>query len=51
MIDVHTHILPQMDDGSKSAEQSVQMLNAMQAQGVRLLAATPHFDMRKENSD
>ena len=51
MIDVHTHILPQMDDGSKSAEQSVQMLNAMQAQGVRLLAATPHFDMRKENID
>lgn len=51
MIDVHTHILPQMDDGSKSAEQSVQMLDAMQAQGVRLLAATPHFDMRKENID
>lgn len=51
MIDVHTHILPQMDDGSKSVEQSVQMLDAMQAQGVRMVAATPHFDMRKEGID
>lgn len=51
MIDVHTHILPQMDDGSKSTEQTVQMLNAMQAQDVRAVAATPHFDMRKEDID
>lgn len=43
MTDFHTHILPEMDDGSASVEQSVQMLDASAAQGVTTLALTPHF--------
>ena len=43
MIDLHTHILPGVDDGSPDAATSAQMLALMQQQGVELLAATPHF--------
>lgn len=41
--DLHGHFLPGMDDGSKSAEESVQMLTAAYGQGVRRMCATPHY--------
>lgn len=43
MIDFHSHILPGVDDGSKSPEQTQQMLKASWAQGVERIVATPHF--------
>ncbi len=51
MIDMHTHILPGMDDGSESVEQSAKMLECMHRQGVKTVVATPHFDMRAESID
>ena len=41
--DMHTHILPRVDDGSPNLETSVRMLDAMYVQGIRRVAATPHF--------
>lgn len=43
MIDIHTHILPGMDDGSWDEAESLDMLEALGAQGIRLVVATPHF--------
>ena len=43
MIDWHTHILPQLDDGSKSVKESVLLINDLQSQGVDTIIATPHF--------
>lgn len=43
MIDWHTHILPQLDDGSKSVKESVLLINDLQSQGVNTIIATPHF--------
>lgn len=43
MIDFHTHILPNLDDGSKSIEESHKMIDQSFGQGVELLMATPHF--------
>lgn len=43
MIDFHTHILPGIDDGSASAEESVKMLKLLQEQGVSRVLLTPHF--------
>jgi len=43
MIDIHTHILPNMDDGSVGADETRAMLRAMHSQGVTRIAATPHF--------
>lgn len=46
-IDVHTHILPQIDDGSDSVETSVKMLQLMARYGVEAVCATPHFYREK----
>lgn len=43
VIDCHTHLLPQIDDGAKSVEQSIEMLRAEAMQGVDVVIATPHF--------
>ena len=43
MFDFHTHILPNMDDGSKSVEMSLAMLHEMSRQGARGIASTSHF--------
>ena len=43
MIDIHTHILPGLDDGSSSIEESEKMLCMLSEQGVDTVVATPHF--------
>ena len=43
VIDFHTHVLPGMDDGSKDADMSVEMLKMAALQGVDVMIATPHF--------
>ena len=43
MIDFHSHVLPGIDDGSRSAEESLRMLAASAEQGIAYMAATPHF--------
>jgi protein-tyrosine phosphatase len=42
MIDLHTHILPGLDDGVKTLEESVQMCWKSYRDGVRTIVATPH---------
>ena len=41
--DFHCHILPGIDDGSKSVEESIAMLKKEAEQGVTHVVATPHF--------
>lgn len=43
VIDFHSHILPDVDDGSRSLEQSLAMLQMEADQGIRRVVATPHF--------
>ena len=43
MIDWHSHILPQMDDGSKSVEETLELLSMLSEQGISTVVATPHF--------
>ena len=43
MIDVHTHILPCIDDGSECVEETIQMLEAMVKSGIKKVVATPHY--------
>ena len=44
MVDYHSHILPGIDDGSQSVEESRGLLSLLWEQGVRTVCATPHFD-------
>lgn len=43
IVDFHSHILPKLDDGSKSVDESLQMLSMSMKQGVKKIVATPHF--------
>lgn len=43
MIDFHSHVLPGMDDGSKSVNESVQMLRRTYEMGVDITISTPHY--------
>lgn len=43
LTDLHTHILPGVDDGSASVEESLAMLRMLADQGVTRVIATPHF--------
>lgn len=43
MIDIHTHILPCIDDGSQSVEETLKMLDVMVKSGVKKVVATPHY--------
>lgn len=49
MIDFHSHILPKMDDGSRSVEESEAMLRALAQQGADAVIATPHFYANDES--
>ena len=42
-IDLHSHILPQLDDGSDSVEMSLAMLRREAEQGVDVVCATSHY--------
>jgi protein-tyrosine phosphatase len=43
MIDIHTHLLPGVDDGSPSIEASVPVLERFRNDGVTVLVCTPHL--------
>ena len=51
MIDWHSHILPGVDDGSHSTEESLQMLDILIEQQVDTVLATPHFFANEESVD
>lgn len=41
-IDIHSHILPQIDDGAKNIDMSKKMLCIAQQNGIRSMILTPH---------
>ena len=43
MIDLHTHLLPGVDDGSPSVEVSLEVLRRFAAEGVSVVVCTPHL--------
>ncbi|WP_226536284.1 tyrosine-protein phosphatase [Fictibacillus halophilus] len=42
MIDIHSHILPEIDDGAQNLEQALSMAEAAVSEGITHLYATPH---------
>jgi len=49
MIDLHTHVLPGIDDGPETIEGSVELARAAVAAGTRMLVATPHVSWAYPN--
>ena len=42
MIDLHSHLLPGLDDGARDLDEAVAIARSMADDGVRVVAATPH---------
>jgi len=51
VIDFHTHILPNIDDGSESVENSIAMLRLQKKQGIDHVVLTPHFYARHNSPE
>lgn len=50
MIDFHCHILPNLDDGPKTINESILMCKYAYSKGIRNIIATPHF-LLKDNKN
>ena len=51
MIDIHTHILPNLDDGAENVAVSLEMIEKEVEQGVRVIVATPHYYGKKHSPE
>ena len=49
--DIHTHILPGIDDGASDLSVSEQMLKSLKGQGVGQVVLTPHFISNRESPE
>ena len=45
MIDIHTHILPGLDDGAEDVYDSLEMGAMAQEHGTKVIVATPHCNI------
>ena len=43
MIDIHSHVLPGVDDGARDTQQAIEMLRIMYDEGIREAILTPHY--------
>lgn len=43
LFDMHSHILPGIDDGAETVEDSLELLSCLEKQGVTNVCLTPHF--------
>ncbi len=43
MIDIHSHILPGIDDGARTLDESIEIVQELASQGVTDIIATPHY--------
>ncbi|PXW92016.1 protein-tyrosine phosphatase [Streptohalobacillus salinus] len=51
MIDLHSHILPGLDDGAKDIDESLALARAAVKEGISGIVATPHHKTSRYNSD
>lgn len=51
MIDLHTHLLPGIDDGAKDLEETMKLTETLYLQNVRTAVCTPHFDPTQISMD
>ncbi|MQW22627.1 MULTISPECIES: tyrosine-protein phosphatase [unclassified Lactococcus] len=49
MIDLHCHILPAIDDGAKTDEDTLKMLQTAVAEGIKVITASPHHNPEYHN--
>ena len=52
-VDIHSHLLPGIDDGAKNLEQSIELIKKMSSYGIKNFITTPHVlgDVYPNSSD
>ena len=50
MFDIHSHILPGIDDGAKDLDESLALLKVAQSDGITHMVATPHIHLGRFNN-
>ena len=50
-LDIHAHVLPDIDDGARDIETSIKLLEMLKQQGVTDVIATPHFYPDSDNAE
>ena len=50
IIDIHCHVLPGLDDGSRSMEETVNMLRIAEDEGITEMICTPHYKNGHHNA-
>jgi len=50
MFDIHSHILPGIDDGAKDLSESLALLKMAQSDGITHMVATPHIHIGRFNN-
>ena len=51
LFDIHCHILPGIDDGSSSMEETIEMVLMAEEQGIKKVIATPHYSGQFKNDN
>ena len=51
MIDLHCHVLPEVDDGPTTVQEAIDLARGAQADGITTIAATPHVDWSHPDVD
>lgn len=51
IIDIHSHILPGIDDGARTMKETLDLLEMAYEQGIRAIIATPHCFRHRKNED
>ena len=50
MVDMHCHILPGVDDGSRDVDESLEMLRIAEKSGIEKMILTPHYKESHHNA-
>ena len=50
-VDIHCHILPGVDDGSQTPEETKAMLQKAWDEGIQIMVATPHYHKQRWKND
>ncbi len=50
IVDIHCHILPALDDGSRNLQETVEMLRIAERSGITDIIATPHYKAGRHNA-
>ena len=50
IIDIHSHILPGIDDGARNMDEAIEMLKMAIQEGINEMVVTPHYEVGVEQS-